>query len=198
VNSRNLFYIRYLQRKFYFSRNKLVLGLFSLEEYLFDNFKSNEEIPLSKLKQKWIFDNISEGDFSNEITSKLKVFNDKSHKNKILDLIETFIQFPEISDQKKFIKSIKSFNSKFNNLLKSFNVDFFETSYLFQLTQLIYRKNLNIQCTQDDLCFEVKRKPLDLFELVFIEIFLKQYIRKEFKITKSYYLAKLLLKFIYK
>ena len=51
-----LFYVRELQLKFYFNKNKSVKALFFLEKFLFENYKFQEEIPLTVLKQKWIYE----------------------------------------------------------------------------------------------------------------------------------------------
>ena len=72
MNSRNLFYVRSLHLRFYFSKNKYIEALFYLEKFLFDNYNHDEEILISNLKQKWIYDCIEKSDYSNDITKKLK------------------------------------------------------------------------------------------------------------------------------
>ena len=87
MNKENtIFYIRYLQKKLYFRNSELIGAMFNLEKYLFDNFQLNQDVPTSLFKQKWIYDCIRNGDYSNEISKKFEVFEKKGLQNKILEL----------------------------------------------------------------------------------------------------------------
>ena len=74
MNSRNLFYVRNLQVKFYFKKNEIVRSLFFLENYLFNLPKQTEEILVTKLRIKWIYDQIKVDNFSNELTTNFHCF----------------------------------------------------------------------------------------------------------------------------
>ena len=68
MNSRNLFYVRNLQLKFYFQTNQIVKSLFFLENYLFSLTDNTEEGMVVKIKIKWIYDQIEKDNYSNEVT----------------------------------------------------------------------------------------------------------------------------------
>ena len=72
MNSRNLFYVRSLHLRFYFSKNKYIEAFILFrKKFLFDNYNHDEEILISNLKQKWIYDCIEKSDYSNDITQKI-------------------------------------------------------------------------------------------------------------------------------
>ena len=77
---KGLFYTRYLQKQIYFRNNDVVNALFNLEKYLFENFEFNHDIPISYIKQKWIYDCICKDDYSNAISSQFKVFSERELK----------------------------------------------------------------------------------------------------------------------
>ena len=56
--SRDLFYIRKIQLKFYFKNGLNIQYLFLIEKILFQSFSQNTEIPFSNLKLKWIYEQI--------------------------------------------------------------------------------------------------------------------------------------------
>ncbi len=191
MNSRNLFYVRNLQSKFYFRKNQIVKSLFFLENYLFSLTKQTEEEFIVKIKIKWIYDQISQGKFSNEITKNLIELNDKKILHKILNLVELYSDIICINDEINLIEKFKTFSNKFNNLLSLSKSKDFQTSYLFQLIQLVYKNSLNINYDLlEEYFLDTNKSSIDIFESVFIEIFLK---KKKLKITKSYYLFKLLI-----
>ena len=66
MNSRNLFYVRSLQVKFYFKKNEIVKTLFFLENYLFSLLKQSDEVLVIKLKVKWIYDQIKNNNYTND------------------------------------------------------------------------------------------------------------------------------------
>ena len=73
MNSRNLFYVRYLQLRTLNVRNKELYALFFFEKELFRYYPKTEEKILSKIKLKWLFEEISKKNRNNFI---LKNFND--------------------------------------------------------------------------------------------------------------------------
>ena len=194
MNKENtLFYTRYLQRKLYFRKSELIGAMFELEKYLFDNFQLNQDVPTSLFKQKWMYDCIKNNDYSNEISKKFKVFENRGIKNKILELLETFSELPSFSEAKNFIYIFKKFNQQFNNLLLTDKIDNFKTSLYFQLALLAYMKKAEINILIQSK-IDLNNKFIDIFEVVFIEIFLK----KKNKISKTLYLVKILFKLIRK
>ena len=82
MNSRNLFYVRDLQIKFFFKNSEIIRSLFFLEYYLFNLNIKVDEILVFKLKLKWLYDEINKNHFNNEITSNLLPFKDKILKKK--------------------------------------------------------------------------------------------------------------------
>ena len=191
---KDLFYTRYLQKQIYFRKNDVVNALFNLEKYLFENFEFYQDIPISHIKQKWIYDCICKDDYSNAISSQFKVFSEGELKKRVLSLINTFSQIPNISETKNFLNAFKKFNHEFNNLLTLESSNNFKTYIYFQIFFLFYTKKLELE---EDF---VNKIPLDhnlvdIFETIFLEIFLK---KKNYKISKVFYLSKLLIRLIIK
>ena len=174
MSPKGFFYLRYLQWKMYFSKNPYIKALFYLENYLFENYNDDENI-ISNLKIKWIYDHLSKGDFSNEITKNLIVLNNKNFIEKALNLIELYSDLISSEDQTNFIKKFMKFNNEFNSLLELFHAKDFKSLYLFQLVQFKYVNKLNINHDLlNDYFFKINKDSVDIFELVFIEIFLKK------------------------
>ena len=191
---KDLFYTRYLQKQIYFRTNDVVNALFNLEKYLFENFELNQDIPISHIKQKWIYDCIRKDDYSNAISSQFKVFSEGGLKKKILSLINTFSQIPNLSETKNFLNAFKKFNHEFNKLLTLESSKNFKTDIYFQILFLFYSKKLKIE---ENLLNKIvlDNKLVDIFEIIFLEIFLK---KKNYKISKIFYLSKLLIRLIIK
>ena len=191
---KGLFYTRYLQKQIYFRKNAVVNALFNLEKYLFENFEFNQDIPISHIKQKWIYDCICKDDYSNAISSQFKVFSEGVLKKRILSLINTFSQIPNISETKNFLNAFKKFNYEFNKLLTLESSKNFKTDIYFQILFLFYSKKLKIE---ENLLNKIvlDNKLVDIFEIIFLEIFLK---KKNYKISKIFYLSKLLIRLIIK
>ena len=188
-----LFYVRELQLKFYFNKNKSVKALFFLEKFLFENYKFQEEIPLTVLKQKWIYECINKNDFSAEITKPLKILSTNKLKKLSLKLIELFGNIPNISDKENFFESFKKFNIEFNLVLKLFKKTF-NTSLDFQFSLLKYVQRFSFNLTYIE-SIKNKEKEEDFFESVFLKIFLNKGV---FKISKVHYLFNLLMELIKK
>ena len=191
---KDLFYTRYLQQQIYFRKNDVVNALFNLEKYLFENFEFNQDIPISHIKQKWIYDCICKDDYSNAISSQFKVFSEGGLKKKILSLINTFSQIPNLSETKNFLNAFKKFNYEFNKLLTLESSKNFKTDIYFQILFLFYSKKLKIE---ENLLNKIvlNNKLVDIFEIIFLEIFLK---KKNYKISKIFYLSKVLIRLIIK
>ena len=170
------------------------LLLFNLEKYLFENFEFNQDIPISHIKQKWIYDCILKDDYSNAISNQFKVFSEEGLKKKILSLINTFSQIPNLSETKNFLNAFKKFNHEFNKLLTLESSNNFKTYVYFQIIFLFYSKKLKLE--QDFVNkISLDYKLVDIFETIFLEIFLK---KKNYKISKVFYLSKLLIRLIIK
>ena len=138
---KGLFYTRYLQKQIYFRKNDVVNALFNLEKYLFENFEFNQDIPISHIKQKWIYDCICKDDYSNAISSQFKVFSEGGLKKKILSLINTFSQIPNLSETKNFLNAFKKFNHEFNKLLTLESSNNFKTDIYFQIFFYFIQRN---------------------------------------------------------
>ncbi len=191
---KGFFYTRYLQKQIYFRKNAIVNALFSLEKYLFENFEFKEDISTSYIKQKWIYDCINENDYSNEISSQFKVFSERRLKKRILILIDSFSQISNLSETESFLEAFQKFNDQFNNLLTSESNNNFKTNVYFQIYFLIYLKKLKSEKTfENNIVF--KDNSVDIFETIFLEIFIKN---KNYKISKIFYLYKVLVRLIIK
>ncbi len=190
----DLFYTRYLQNKLYFKNNGYIKSLFLLEKYLFENFSFNEELPISNLKYKWVYDCIKNNQFSNEISKEFIIFGLNKNKTKILSLIDSFTKIPNLNNVKDFFYYLNDFNKIFNSLLDLKGKKKLKTSVIFQFVLLIYTNKYkfdNLTKTQIDFNYNTS----DYFELVLVNIFFKNY---NYKISKIYYLFNLLKGFIFK
>ena len=189
---KGFFYTRYLQKQIYFRHNTIVNALFNLEKYLFENFEFKQDIPTSLIKQKWIYDCINKNDYSNEISSQFRVFSERRLKKKILKLINSFSEIPEISKTKSFLQAFHKFNDQFNNLLTSESDSNFKTNIYFQIYLLVYLKKLKSEeIFENNIVFD--DNLVDIFETIFLEIFIKN---KNYKISKVFYLYKVLVRLI--
>ncbi len=189
-----LFYTRQLQIKFYSKNNKILIALFLLEKFLFDNFNFKEEIPISNLKQKWIYENIQNDDYENETMNFLKIIDQTKVKKKFLLLIETFSNISSNIFDEDFLTSFENFNKIFNEIIEYEIGKSFKSFYLFQLTYLAYNKGVKL----DEVIkkkIDFKDKSIDFFEIVFLDIYFNS---NKKKVSKNFYLLKLILKFFNK
>ncbi len=189
-----IFYIRYLQNKMYFKNNKVIHALFNLEKYLFENFDFNEEVPISVIKNKWIYNCIEKNEFDNEVSKNFKVLGESKFKDKILLLVDAFNQIPHLKQTKSFFHYFKNFNKIFNSLIDIEIKTNFKTSYYFQFVFLIYIKKFKMDNSIKNKINSIY-DPTDVFEIVFVDLFLKNF---DYKISKTRYLFKLLTKFVLK
>lgn len=187
MNSRNLFYVRYLQLRTLNVRKKELFALFVFEKELFKYYPKTEEKILSKIKLKWLFEEITKKNRNNFI---LKNFNDSEiiYKN-IKNLLAIFDKIIDKKPNQTLISEFKRFNMVFNNFIKEIDSNF-STSYIFQIIFMIYVNELVITnsiykvLTND---FNKNYSNIKRVERVFISLFLEIYPKKK-KITKKRYL----------
>ena len=187
MNSRNLFYVRYLQLKTLDVRNKELFALFVFEKELFRYYPKIEEKILSKIKLKWLFEEISKKNRNNFI---LKNFNDSEivYKN-IKNLLAIFDKIIDKKPNQTLISEFKQFNRVFNKFIKEINSNF-STSYIFQIIYMIYDNELVITNSTYEVLinnFNKNYSNIKRVERVFISLFLEAYPKKK-KITKKRYL----------
>ncbi len=187
MNSRDLFYVRYLQLKTSNMRKQDLFALFVFEKELFKYFPKTEEKLLSKIKLKWLYEETKNKNRNNFI---LKNFND-------LEFIYTNIEkllvlYDEIIDKdldNNLITKFKQFNEMFNGFIKYFDLNF-STSYIFQIIYLIYDNELAISNSTYSILISHFHKnyiKIKRVEKVFISLFLDMYPKKK-KISKKRYL----------
>ena len=187
MNSRNLFYVRYLQLKTLDVRNKELFALFVFEKELFRYYPKIEEKILSKIKLKWLFEEISKKNRNNFI---LKNFNDLEivYKN-IKNLLAIFDKIIDKKPNHTLISEFKQFNTVFNKFIKEIDSNF-STSYIFQIIYMIYDNELVITNSTYEVLindFNKNYSNIKRVERVFISLFLEIYPKKK-KITKKRYL----------
>ena len=198
MNSRNLFYVRNLQAKFYFKKNEIVRSLFFLENYLFSLPKQTEEILVVKLRVKWIYDQIKVDNFTNELTTNFIVFKDSILKEKILTFIDYFSQTLEEKKIENIFKTFKKLNKEFNSII-SFSGSDFRSSVYFQIFQYMYKEDFKNRNELQNFFSNSRLQINDHFEEVFIKTFLKFFLKKKKKkISKTIYLFYLLICFFNK
>ena len=187
MNSRNLFYVRYLQLRTLNVRNTELFALFVLEKELFRYYPKTEEKILSKIKLKWLFEEISKKNRNNFI---LKNFNDSEivYKN-IKNLLAIFDKIIDKKPNHTLISEFKQFNKVFNKFIKEINSNF-STSYIFQIIYMIYDNELVITNSTYEVLindFNKNYSNIKRVERVFISLFLEIYPPQK-KITKKRYL----------
>ena len=132
INSRDLFFVRKIQINFYFKKIKLYKAYF-LENLLFKNFVVKNEVFLSNIKLKWLFDQVTKLEEIDKSLSNLKpLLENKKIKKYLLNLLQDFSKVNNFSDKKNFIKCFKKFNSTFNKIIMLTN-EKFSTSCEFQI-----------------------------------------------------------------
>ena len=189
INSRDLFFVRKIQINFYFKKNKIVQSLFFLENLLFKTFVVKNEVFLSNIKLKWLFDQVTKPEEIDKSLSNLKpLIDNKKTKKYLLNLLQDFSNVNNFSDKKNFIKTFKKFNSTFNKIINLTN-EKFSTSWEFQILNFFYVSKINEIQKYKRFLFKTKKK-IDVAENVFIEFFLKKC--NLTKVSKFQYLFKLL------
>ena len=195
INSRDLFFVRKIQINFYFKKNKIVQSLFFLENLLFKTFVVKNEVFLSNIKLKWLFDQVTKPEEIDKSLSNLKpLINNKKTKKYLLNLLQDFSNVNNFSDKKNFIKTFKKFNSTFNKIINLTN-EKFSTSWEFQILNFFYVSKINEIQKYKRFLFKTKKK-VDVAENVFIEFFLKKC--NLTKVSKFQYLFNLLKELIKK
>ena len=192
MNSRNLFYVREIQLKLYFAKNIKMLALFELENLFYKTYDQKVDKILLIVKLKWLYDEIKNENFSNEITSKFKYLIEKNLKKKILKLIEKFIDIVNSENNQSLIKNFKTFNFEYNNIIEHIGYSF-KTSLVYQLTQFNYQSCGQYLNLKDNSSIQG-----DLLEYVFVNIISKQKNVKKLKIKKIQYLHQVIICYIKK
>ena len=189
INSRDLFFVRKIQVNFYFKKNKIVQSLFFLENLLFKTFVVKNEVFLSNIKLKWLFDQVTKPEEIDKSLSNLKpLIDNKKTKKYLLNLLQDFSNVNNFSDKENFIKTFKKFNSTFNKIINLTN-EKFSTSWEFQILNFFYVSKINEIQKYRKILFKTKKK-FDVAENVFIAFFLKK--SNLTKVSKFQYLFKLL------
>ena len=189
TNSRDLFFVRKIQINFYFKKNKVVQSLFLLENMLFKTYAVKNEVFLSNIKLKWLFDQVTKPDEIDKSLSNLKPLIDNKKTTKyLLNLLQDFSKITNFSDKKNFMKNFKKFNFTFNQIIILTN-EKFSTSCEFQILNFFYVSQINEIKKYKDVLFKTK-KEIDVTESVFIEFFLKKC--NLAKVSKFQYLFNLL------
>ena len=189
INSRDLFFVRKIQINFYFKKNKIVQSLFFLENMLFKTFAVKNEVFLSNIKLKWLFDQLTKPEQIDKSLSNLKpLIDNKKIKKYLLNLLQDFSKVNNFSDKKNFIKTFKKFNSTFNKIINLTN-EKFSTSCEFQILNFFYISKINEIKKYKEILFKTK-KTVDIAENVFIEFFFKKC--NLTKVSKFQYLFNLL------
>ena len=187
MNSRDLFYVRYLQLRIINVKRKELYALFILEKELFKYFPKTEEKVLSQIKLKWLFEETSKKNKNNYVLTN---FNDLDLQyNKIKKLIISYDKVISCEIDLKFITKFKQFNKLFNTFIKEFKSNFC-TSYIFQIIYMIYDNELVINKTTYERLFKEFHndyKKIRRVERVFISLFFRMYPKKK-RITKRSYL----------
>ena len=195
INSRDLFFVRKIQVNFYFKKNKIVQSLFFLENMLFKTYTVKNEVFLSNIKLRWLFDQLSKSNKINKPLSNLKpLIDNKKTKKCLLNLLEDFSKITNFTDKKNFLQSFKKFNSTFNKIM-NLSDEKFTTSYEFQILNFFYVSEINEINNCKEFLFKTK-KNIDIAESVFIEFFLKKC--NLTKVSKLKYLFNLLMELIKK
>ena len=189
INSRDLFFVRKIQVNFYFKKNKIVQSLFFLENLLFKTFVVKNEVFLSNIKLKWLFEQVTKPEEIDKSLSNLNpLIDNKKTKKYLLNLLQDFSNVNNFSDKENFIKTFKKFNSTFNKIINLTN-EKFSTSWEFQILNFFYVSKINEIQKYKKILFKTKKK-VDVAEDVFIAFFLKKY--NLTKVSKFQYLFKLL------
>ena len=189
INSRDLFFVRKIQINFYFKKNKIVQSLFFLENLLFKTFVVKNEVFLSNIKLKWLFEQVTKPEEIDKSLSNLKpLIDNKKTKKYLLNLLQDFSNINNFSDKKNFIKTFKKFNSTFNKIINLTN-EKFSTSWEFQILNFFYVSKINEIQKYRKILFKTKKK-FDVAENVFIAFFKKKC--NLTKVSKFQYLFKLL------
>ena len=194
--SRDLFYIRKIQLKFYFKNNFYIQYLFLIEKILFQLFSKNTEIPFSNLKLKWVYEQIDNEKSFIKGVERIDLFKERKFKKSLLTLIDNFSEILISKNNYDFLHYFKEFNQVFNLVCRLNNKNF-TTSCQFQILMFYYITQQNIGNTKRNLILNFKQNEIDIFEKVFIDVILKKKNKKK-KMSKIYYLCKLILELIKK
>lgn len=196
MNSRDLFYVRYLQSGLQTTDKKNFINILNIEKELFSFYPQEEEPNIAKIKLRWFYEEVVNLNKSNYMLRDFENLDKISPQIiKLINIFDNIIDDINFNNGENQIPLFKNFNKNFNKLFDICNVKF-KTSYLFQLIYFFYInsvKNENIKNLVKGLL--VKSNNLDLFEYTFLKLFFKN--RKK-KITKIFYMLNLFRYYIVK
>ena len=191
MNSRNLFYVRDLQIKFFFKNSEIIRSLFFLEYYLFNLNIKVDEILVFKLKLKWLYDEIDKNHFNNEITSNLLPFKDKILKKKVLKIVETFSDLIYPIQIRNIEETFEKLNKEFNFIIHQEYLRF-DSSFRFQMIQYLYNNRL-YELEYLKKTFQILSGIYQtILKKLLLKFFFKNCVQKNKKISKTNYLINLI------
>ena len=150
----------------------------SLHNELFKYYPKTEEKILSKIKLKWLFEEIKNKNRSNLI---LKNFDDSDIVyEKIKNLIEVFDKIIDGDINSSVIPRYKEFNKVYNKFINEYDSNFY-TSYIFQIIYMIYENELVIGNSTHNMLLKHFNENFDNMkrtEKVFVSLFFEKYPNK--------------------
>lgn len=189
MNSRNLFYVRYLQSGLLTTDKKVFFNIMNIEKELFSFYPKVEEPSIVKIKLRWLYEEVVNLNKRNYLLSDFENLDKISPQIiQLINIYDKIIDDINLNNGQNQISLFKNLNKNFNILFDICDVKF-KTSYLFQLIFFIYINNVdneNIKNLLKDLL--IKTTDIDLFEYTFLKLFLNN--RKK-KITKIFYMLNL-------
>lgn len=199
MNSRNLFYIRYLQLRYNESKKPLTQALFFLEKSLFDFAKNVNEDLIVQIKLKWLIEEIKKENLNNPIVKNFDFSVNSKLKMGLINLINQFSKILNSKTEFCLMNEFKKFNNEFNLILENGCEKKIKTSYFFQTMFFVYDCKLNKKFNiffLEDLFKLMEKNKFDKFELSFLECFFEKKNIKAYKVKKMHILFKLLKKFL--
>ena len=158
TNSRDLFFVRKIQVNFYFKKIKLFKVYFFWKTCCLKTYTVKNEVFLSNIKLRWLFDQLSKSNKINKPLSNLKpLIDNKKTKKCLFNLLEDFSKITNFTDKKKFLQNFKKFNSTFNKIMNLAD-EKFTTSYEFQILNFFYVSEINEINNYKEFLFKTKKK----------------------------------------
>ena len=188
MNSRDLFYVRYLQSGL-ITDKKFFFNIMNIEKELFSFYPKLEESYIVKIKLRWFHGEVLNLNKRNHVLSDFENLDKISPQIiKLINVYDKIIDDINLNNGQNQISLFKNLNKNFNILFDICNVKF-KTSYLFQLIYFFYINSINnenIKNVVKDLLN--KTNDLDLFEHTFLKLYLNN---KKKRITKIFYMLNL-------
>lgn len=189
MNSRDLFYVRYLQSGLLTADKKFFLNIINIERELFSFYPRMEEPSIAKIKLRWFYEEVVNLNGRNHVLSNFENLEKISPQIiKLINIYDKIIDDIIINNGQNQISIFKEFNQNFNMLFDICDVKF-KTSYLFQLIYFFYINNVNNVNIKNLVKGLLTKTPdIDLFEYTFLKLFFNN---KKKKITKIFYMLNL-------